>query len=217
MDDFPKVLCGWSWEENKLFELALAVVDEEDPDRWEMVAAMVGGKKSAEDVQKHYVILLEDLQVIESGKLDHKLGEAQPCGQVDCTQPRCWTDEDNKYAILSYCISKALIFLPLLVYFRFVFACSSFLFVFHIFLNHFVFITVPISSIFNRKETPGLFWFQRESFPSCSFLWSVISRHISICTMESNCSFKYAFFSKKGKIILNKTYIRNFILYTKDH
>uniref|UniRef100_A0A7N2N7T9 Myb-like domain-containing protein n=1 Tax=Quercus lobata TaxID=97700 RepID=A0A7N2N7T9_QUELO len=102
MDDFPKVLCGWSWEENKLFELALAVVDEEDPDRWEMVAAMVGGKKSAEDVQKHYVILLEDLQVIESGKLDHKLGEAQPCGQVDCTQPRCWTDEDNKLAILEF-------------------------------------------------------------------------------------------------------------------
>ncbi|KAK9998016.1 hypothetical protein SO802_017619 [Lithocarpus litseifolius] len=52
MDDFPKVLCGWSWEENKLFKLALAVADEEDPDRWEMVAAIVGGKKSAEDMQK---------------------------------------------------------------------------------------------------------------------------------------------------------------------
>lgn len=109
MDDFSKVLSGWSWEENKLFELALAVVDEQDPDRWEVVATMVGGKKSAEDVQKHYVILLEDLQVIESGKLDHKLGEAQPCVQVDCTQSICWTDEDNKYAILSCCSSIALI------------------------------------------------------------------------------------------------------------
>jgi hypothetical protein len=114
MDDFPKVLCGWSWEENKLFELALAVVDEQDPDRWEVVAAMVGGKKSPEDVQKHYVILLEDLQVIESGKLDHKLGEAQPCVQVDCSQSICWTDEDNKYAILSCCSSIALITLYLL-------------------------------------------------------------------------------------------------------
>ncbi|KAE8726812.1 Protein RADIALIS-like 3 [Hibiscus syriacus] len=76
MDSFPKVLlCGWSWEENKLFEVALAVVDEQHPDRWEAVAAMVGGQKSAEDVQKHYVILLEDLQFIESGKLDHNLGE----------------------------------------------------------------------------------------------------------------------------------------------
>ncbi|GKV30461.1 hypothetical protein SLEP1_g39266 [Rubroshorea leprosula] len=90
MDHFPKVLCGWSWEENKLFELALAVVDEHHPDRWEVVAAMVGGKKSAEEVQKHYVILLEDLQLIESGNLDHKLGEAQSV---------YWTDEDNELLV----------------------------------------------------------------------------------------------------------------------
>lgn len=96
MDEFPRVLCGWSWEENKLFELALAVVDEEDPDRWEVVAALVGGKKSVEDVKKHYVILLEDLQFIESGELDHKLGETQPCAQIDPTQSVCRTDEDNK-------------------------------------------------------------------------------------------------------------------------
>lgn len=99
MNVFPKLLCGWSWEENKLFELALAVVDEEDPQRWEVVAALLGGKKSAEDVQKHYVILLEDLQVIESGKLDHKLGQPQNYVQVvdHCTQSVCWTDENNKY------------------------------------------------------------------------------------------------------------------------
>ncbi|KAF9669204.1 hypothetical protein SADUNF_Sadunf14G0083500 [Salix dunnii] len=98
MDDLPKVLYGWSWEENKLFEMALAVVDEEDPDRWKVVATMVGGKKSEEDVQKHYVILLEDLQGIESGKLDHTLaGEAPPCVQFDCTQSVCWTDEDHKF------------------------------------------------------------------------------------------------------------------------
>ncbi|WRX09541.1 hypothetical protein QQP08_002028 [Theobroma cacao] len=96
MDNFPKVLCEWSWEENKLFELALALVDEQHPDRWEVVAAMVGGEKSAEEVEKHYVILLEDLQFIESGKLDHKLVEAQSCIQVDCNQSVCWTDEDNK-------------------------------------------------------------------------------------------------------------------------
>ncbi|KAK8711426.1 hypothetical protein V6N13_146708 [Hibiscus sabdariffa] len=97
MDKFPDVLCGWSWEENKLFELALAVVDERNPDRWEVVAAMVGGKKTAEDVHKHYVILLEDLHFIESGKLDHELGETQPSIQVDCTQSVCWTDDDNNF------------------------------------------------------------------------------------------------------------------------
>ncbi|KAF2325018.1 hypothetical protein GH714_022292 [Hevea brasiliensis] len=91
------MLCGWNWEENKLFELALAVVDEEDPDRWKLVASMLGGKKSAEDVQKHYVILLEDLKCIESGELDHTLvEEAQACVQVDRTQSLCWTEEDHK-------------------------------------------------------------------------------------------------------------------------
>lgn len=83
MDAFPKVLGGWSWKENKLFELALAVVDENHPERWGMIAAMVGGEKSAGDVQEHYVILLEDLELIESGELDHKLGEAQSCVLVD--------------------------------------------------------------------------------------------------------------------------------------
>lgn len=92
MDEFPKVLSGWSWEENKLFEVALAVVDEQQPDRWEVIAAMIGREKSAEDVQKHYVVLLEDLQYIETGKLDHKFG-GEP-------QSVCWTDGDNKYAFI---------------------------------------------------------------------------------------------------------------------
>lgn len=101
MDESPKVLCGWSWEENKLFELALAVVGEDDPDRWEVVATLIGGQKSKEDVQKHYVLLLEDLKNIESGKLDHKLGEPQSFLQLNSTQSISLTDEDNKYAYFS--------------------------------------------------------------------------------------------------------------------
>ncbi|KAK7278123.1 hypothetical protein RJT34_23148 [Clitoria ternatea] len=89
MEDFPESVCGWSWKENKLFELALAVVDENNPERWEVVAAMVGGEKSAEDAQEHYVFLLEDLELIESGKLDHKLGEAQPCNILDPIESLC--------------------------------------------------------------------------------------------------------------------------------
>ncbi|KDP28331.1 hypothetical protein JCGZ_14102 [Jatropha curcas] len=99
MEDLQKMLYGWSWEENKLFELALAVVDEQDPDRWEAVASMIGGKKSAEDVQKHYVILLKDLQCIESGEFDHTLvGENQAFVQVDFTRSVFWTEDDHKYA-----------------------------------------------------------------------------------------------------------------------
>ncbi|KAK7337586.1 hypothetical protein VNO77_18168 [Canavalia gladiata] len=86
MDDFDKSLCGWSWEENKLFELALALVDEQHPERWEEVASMVGGQKSAGDVHQHYVILLEEIHVIESGKLDHKLGEVMPVVLVECKE-----------------------------------------------------------------------------------------------------------------------------------
>lgn len=108
MDDFPKVLGGgWTWEENKLFEMALAVVDEENPHRWELVAAMVGGK-SAEEVEKHYAVLLEDLLFIESGELDHKLGELQPyLLKLDYTQSVYWTDEDHKY-VLSLSLSLKL-------------------------------------------------------------------------------------------------------------
>lgn len=85
----------WSWEENKLFEVALAVVDEQHPERWEVVAAMVGGEKSAEDVQEHYVILLDDLQVIESGKLDHKLEQVLPCVLVECEESLCLSHNDT--------------------------------------------------------------------------------------------------------------------------
>ncbi|ESW35232.1 hypothetical protein PHAVU_001G217600 [Phaseolus vulgaris] len=95
MEDFANSLCGWSWEENKLFELALAVVDEQHPERWEVVAAMVGGQKSAGDVQEHYVILLKDLLVIESGKLDHKLGEVMPVVLVECKESICLSHNDT--------------------------------------------------------------------------------------------------------------------------
>ncbi|KAL3849620.1 hypothetical protein ACJIZ3_011502 [Penstemon smallii] len=65
--------CEWSWEENKLFEVAIAEVGEKDSDRWEAVAAMIGGHKSAEDVYKHFLTLLHDLNLIESGYFDHTL------------------------------------------------------------------------------------------------------------------------------------------------
>ncbi|CAJ2628965.1 unnamed protein product [Trifolium pratense] len=93
-DDIPKGLCGWSWKENKLFELALALVDERHPERWEMVAAIVGGKKSADEVREHYVILLEDLELIESGKFDHKFGEDHTCVIVDLTKSLCLSDNN---------------------------------------------------------------------------------------------------------------------------
>ncbi|XP_058190669.1 protein RADIALIS-like 4 [Rhododendron vialii] len=60
---------SWTPQQNKLFEQALARFDRDTPDRWQNVARAVGGGKSAEEVKRHYNILLEDLRRIESGRV----------------------------------------------------------------------------------------------------------------------------------------------------
>ncbi|KAL4198623.1 hypothetical protein AMTRI_Chr03g46910 [Amborella trichopoda] len=62
---------SWSSAENKAFEIALvAVLDETElPDRWKKVAVMVGGKKSPEEIKKHYDALVQDIQSIDSDKV----------------------------------------------------------------------------------------------------------------------------------------------------
>ncbi|KAK9113098.1 hypothetical protein Scep_020617 [Stephania cephalantha] len=59
---------SWTTKQNKLFEKALALYDKDTPDRWHNVARAVGGK-TAEEVKKHYEILIEDLNHIESGQV----------------------------------------------------------------------------------------------------------------------------------------------------
>ncbi|EHA8591618.1 protein RADIALIS-like 1 [Cocos nucifera] len=58
---------SWTATEDKRFERALAIYDQDTPDRWEKVAAMVGGGKSAADIKRRYDLLIEDIQRIESG------------------------------------------------------------------------------------------------------------------------------------------------------
>ncbi|XP_020273393.1 protein RADIALIS-like 4 isoform X2 [Asparagus officinalis] len=84
--------CGWSWEENKLFEMALAVIDEDNPDRWKEIISVIGGKRSEEEVKKHYEALLRDLNIIESGMFDQEFGEAQ-----DCTQDITLTGDEQNF------------------------------------------------------------------------------------------------------------------------
>ncbi|KAK3016621.1 hypothetical protein RJ639_006499 [Escallonia herrerae] len=57
---------SWTPKQNKLFEKALALYDKDTPDRWHNIARAVGGK-SAEEVKRHYELLIEDLRHIESG------------------------------------------------------------------------------------------------------------------------------------------------------
>ncbi|KAA8536096.1 hypothetical protein F0562_028574 [Nyssa sinensis] len=59
---------SWTPHQNKLFEKALAQFDKDTADRWQNIARAVGGK-SAEEVKRHYEILLEDLRRIESGRI----------------------------------------------------------------------------------------------------------------------------------------------------
>jgi hypothetical protein len=58
----------WTTKQNKQFEKALALYDKDTPDRWQNVAKAVGGK-SAEEVRRHYEILVQDLINIESGQV----------------------------------------------------------------------------------------------------------------------------------------------------
>ncbi|KAG2664010.1 hypothetical protein I3760_16G059500 [Carya illinoinensis] len=57
---------SWTPKQNKQFEQALALYDKDTPDRWQNVAKAVAGK-SAEEVRRHYEVLVQDLISIESG------------------------------------------------------------------------------------------------------------------------------------------------------
>ncbi|XP_051148571.1 transcription factor SRM1-like [Andrographis paniculata] len=59
----------WSWEQDKQFEKAIATYPEDSSDRWEKIAAEVPGK-SAEEVKRHYELLVDDVNRIESGVIE---------------------------------------------------------------------------------------------------------------------------------------------------
>ncbi|XP_078448567.1 duplicated homeodomain-like superfamily protein [Wolffia australiana] len=62
----PSSSSTWTREQEKAFENALAVHPEDFADRWELIAEAVKGK-SVEDVKRHYELLVEDINGIESG------------------------------------------------------------------------------------------------------------------------------------------------------
>lgn len=74
----------WTAEENKIFEKALAIHDDDTKDRWEKVAELITGK-DADEVRKHYEILVEDVDEIEAGRIAlpnyFSLGKGDACGE----------------------------------------------------------------------------------------------------------------------------------------
>lgn len=97
----------WSREENKRFESALAMYDEDTPDRWLKVAAMVPGK-TVYDVIKQYRELEEDVCEIEAGRVPipgylHSYDDAhrrRPPSSKGCDHERKkgvpWTEDEHR-------------------------------------------------------------------------------------------------------------------------
>ncbi|KAK4354752.1 hypothetical protein RND71_026946 [Anisodus tanguticus] len=61
-------MANWTAKQNKKFEEALALFDKETPDRWHNIARCVGGK-SADEVKRHYELLVKDVMQIENDQI----------------------------------------------------------------------------------------------------------------------------------------------------
>ncbi|CAA7044809.1 unnamed protein product [Microthlaspi erraticum] len=57
---------SWTVKQNKAFERALAVYDQDTPDRWYNVARAVGGT-TPEEAKRQYDLLVRDIERIENG------------------------------------------------------------------------------------------------------------------------------------------------------
>ncbi|KAJ8764406.1 hypothetical protein K2173_006146 [Erythroxylum novogranatense] len=59
---------NWTAKQNKLFEEALAIYDKDTPDRWRIIANIVGDT-TEEEVKRRYQILVDDVKHIESDRI----------------------------------------------------------------------------------------------------------------------------------------------------
>lgn len=60
---------AWTPAQNKRFEKALALYARDTPDKWQKIARAVG--KTAEEVQKRYQDLEDDVKRIENGPVTY--------------------------------------------------------------------------------------------------------------------------------------------------
>ncbi|KAH7848021.1 hypothetical protein Vadar_032906 [Vaccinium darrowii] len=87
---------SWTAKQNKLFENALAMYEQDTADRWEKIAKAVGGGKTVEEVKSHYEMLVEDVKQIESGQVPFPYYKSGGGGNKGCK----FMDEEQRLKYL---------------------------------------------------------------------------------------------------------------------
>jgi hypothetical protein len=111
---------AWTRDQEKAFENAVATMAEDDDDeqgdaRWEKIAELVEGK-SAEEVRRHYGLLVEDVDGIEAGRVplptyarDADEGGGDKGSAKSAEQERrkgiAWTEDEHRFASPLPCFS----------------------------------------------------------------------------------------------------------------
>ncbi|CAK9139368.1 unnamed protein product [Ilex paraguariensis] len=96
----------WTFEENKLFENAIAECKLDSPDLFQTIASKVPGK-TIQQIKEHYEALVEDIEMIESGCVplpDYKTTNNDRDLSVSTHQQRRkgvpWTKEEHEKFLL---------------------------------------------------------------------------------------------------------------------
>lgn len=99
---------GWSREQEKAFENALAAYPEDCGRCWERIAAAVKAK-SVGEVKRHYEVLVEDVDNIEAGRVplpqygsEDDVGSSRRGGRSDQERRKgiAWTEEEHRLFLL---------------------------------------------------------------------------------------------------------------------
>lgn len=88
---------SWTWHDEKLFEKALCLYDQDVADRWDNIAAMVPGK-DADTVKRHYEVLVEDVKNIDLGKVILPLYHTIPIAARECGMDNASVSGESSYS-----------------------------------------------------------------------------------------------------------------------
>ncbi|XP_074289871.1 transcription factor SRM1-like [Silene latifolia] len=100
---------SWTWEQDKAFEIGLAIYPENCEQRWGKIAEQIPGHKTLEQVKHHYQLLLDDIANIEAGNVDlpnysdessSKKGGIRRNSDWERRRGQPWTEEEHKQFLM---------------------------------------------------------------------------------------------------------------------